>query len=159
VIVAVSSCEVRNLIVITLKVCLLSKDVFETLGRFAFSPCSSFFATFVRVLFETSVEVHFKSFVPYYAYVCSSPCLFFFCFGVFLRKRRVVVSVFSRFKMFVLPLAVVFLETLGLFFFSSRSSFVYFLHVEFGVSVYIFQPRFVLLGVVSFYSSFRFRFC
>jgi hypothetical protein len=84
---------------------------------------------------------------------------FFFCFGVFLRKRRVVVSVFSRFKMFVLPLAVVFLETLGLFFFSSRSSFVYFLHVEFGVSVYIFQPRFVLLGVVSFYSSFRFRFC
>jgi hypothetical protein len=124
VIIAVSACEERDIIITTLKVCLLSKDVFETLVLFSFSACSSFFSTSVRVLFEPSVEVFFKSFVPYYAYARWSPGFFFL-----LRKRRVVVSVFSRFKMFVLPLAVIFLETLGRFAFLLVPRSVYYLHV------------------------------
>ncbi len=112
----------------------------------------------MRVLFETSVEVFFKSFVPYYAYACWSPCLFF-CFvfsfendGLFFLCFIVSRCLFYPWPLsFLKPLAV-FLLFLFLVRFTSCMFSLKFL-------CKYFQPRFVLLDVVSlFISSFRFRF-
>ncbi len=118
-IIAVFSCEERDIIIITLKVCLLSKDVFETLGRFSFSPCSSCFATSVRVMFETSVEVFFLIMLMHAGLIVCFFASFFFpkttgcCFCVF--SFQDVCSSLGRSYLFLNPWP---------FFFSSCSSLV-----------------------------------